>query len=86
MRADGGAGPMPANSITLTPGTVSIAVTGSYITVHAIAEEVAEIERRPGSEFADVRDLVAGERGAVVVVKHGLGLFWRCYDACNPGL
>jgi multicomponent Na+:H+ antiporter subunit E len=31
-----------ANSITLTPGTVSIAVRGSYITVHAIAEEVAD--------------------------------------------
>ncbi len=31
-----------ANSITLTPGTVSIGVTGSYITVHAIAEEVAD--------------------------------------------
>jgi multicomponent Na+:H+ antiporter subunit E len=31
-----------ANSITLTPGTVSIGVKGSYITVHAIAEEVAD--------------------------------------------
>ena len=31
-----------ANSITLTPGTVSIGVRGSYITVHAIAEEVAD--------------------------------------------
>ena len=31
-----------ANSITLTPGTVSIGVRGAYITVHAIAEEVAE--------------------------------------------
>jgi multicomponent Na+:H+ antiporter subunit E len=41
-----------ANSITLTPGTVSIGVKGSYITVHAIAEEVAnglqkgEMDRR----------------------------------------
>jgi len=31
-----------ANSITLTPGTVSIRVYGDRITVHAIAEEVAE--------------------------------------------
>jgi len=31
-----------ANSITLTPGTVSIGVRGAYITVHAIAEEVAD--------------------------------------------
>jgi multicomponent Na+:H+ antiporter subunit E len=31
-----------ANSITLTPGTVSIRVHGSYITVHAIADDVAE--------------------------------------------
>lgn len=31
-----------ANSITLTPGTVSIRVHGTHITVHAIADEVAE--------------------------------------------
>lgn len=31
-----------ANSITLTPGTVSIRVHGDRITVHAIAKEVAE--------------------------------------------
>ena len=31
-----------ANSITLTPGTVSIRVYGTKITVHAIAEDVAE--------------------------------------------
>jgi multicomponent Na+:H+ antiporter subunit E len=31
-----------ANSITLTPGTVSIRVYGKRITVHAIAEDVAE--------------------------------------------
>jgi len=31
-----------ANSITLTPGTVSIRVTADAIEVHAIAEEVAE--------------------------------------------
>ncbi len=31
-----------ANSITLTPGTVSVRVYGRRITVHAIAEEVAE--------------------------------------------
>jgi len=37
-----------ANSITLTPGTVSIRVHGTKITVHAIADEVAD-------------DLLAGE-------------------------
>jgi multicomponent Na+:H+ antiporter subunit E len=31
-----------ANSITLTPGTVSIRVHGKTITVHAIADEVAD--------------------------------------------
>ncbi len=31
-----------ANSITLTPGTVSIQVRGSHITVHALADEVAD--------------------------------------------
>jgi multicomponent Na+:H+ antiporter subunit E len=31
-----------ANSITLTPGTVSIRVHGKAITVHAIADEVAD--------------------------------------------
>ena len=31
-----------ANSITLTPGTVSIWVHGRAITVHAVAEDVAE--------------------------------------------
>ena len=31
-----------ANSITLTPGTVSIRVHGTKITVHAIADEVVE--------------------------------------------
>lgn len=31
-----------ANSITLTPGTVSIRVYGTKITVHAIADEVAD--------------------------------------------
>ncbi|MCU0305109.1 MAG: Na+/H+ antiporter subunit E [Thermoanaerobaculales bacterium] len=31
-----------ANSITLTPGTVSIRVHGAAITVHAIAEDVAD--------------------------------------------
>jgi multicomponent Na+:H+ antiporter subunit E len=34
-----------ANSITLTPGTVSIRVHGRGITVHAIAEEVASTLR-----------------------------------------
>jgi multicomponent Na+:H+ antiporter subunit E len=31
-----------ANSITLTPGTVSVRVHGTFITVHAIADEVAD--------------------------------------------
>jgi multicomponent Na+:H+ antiporter subunit E len=31
-----------ANSITLTPGTVSIRVHGTKITVHAIADDVAD--------------------------------------------
>jgi multicomponent Na+:H+ antiporter subunit E len=31
-----------ANSITLTPGTVSIRVHGTHITVHAIADDVAD--------------------------------------------
>ena len=48
-----------ANSITLTPGTVSIGVKGSYITVHAIAEDVAdgllegEMDRRVSSLEGD---------------------------------
>lgn len=31
-----------ANSITLTPGTISIRVRGAYITVHAISDDVAD--------------------------------------------
>ncbi len=33
-----------ANSITLTPGTVSIDVVGDTITVHALAPELADLE------------------------------------------
>ncbi len=49
-----------ANSITLTPGTVSIWVHGRAITVHAIAEEVAE-------------DLATGEMDRRVTWLEGLG-------------
>ena len=49
-----------ANSITLTPGTVSIWVHGRAITVHAIAEEVAE-------------DLAKGEMDRRVTRLEGLG-------------
>ncbi len=40
------------------------------------ALEVAEIEKRPGAEFSDVSELVAGERGGVVLdtgdMEHGI--------------
>ncbi len=43
---------------------------------NSVALEVAEIERRPDSEYADVAELVAGERGAVVLdtgdMEHGI--------------
>jgi nitronate monooxygenase len=43
---------------------------------NSIAVEVAEIENRPGTEFTDVAELVAGERGAVVLetgdMEHGI--------------
>jgi nitronate monooxygenase len=43
---------------------------------NSVAEEVAEIERRPDVEFEDVADLVAGKRGAVVLdtgdMEHGI--------------
>ncbi|TFG39961.1 MAG: nitronate monooxygenase [Candidatus Aminicenantes bacterium] len=45
---------------------------------NSVAEKVAEIESRPGAEFVDVADLVAGERG-VAVLETGdleLGIFW----------
>jgi len=45
---------------------------------NSVAIEVAEIESRPETEFADVADLVSGERGAVVLetgdIEHGI--FW----------
>jgi nitronate monooxygenase len=43
---------------------------------NSVAVEVAEIESRPGTEFTDVAELVAGERGAVVLetgdMEHGI--------------
>jgi len=43
---------------------------------NSVAVEVAEIEKRPESEFGDVADLVAGKRGAVVLetgdMEHGI--------------
>jgi nitronate monooxygenase len=43
---------------------------------NSIALEVAEIERRPETDFEDVAELVAGERGAVVLeageMEHGI--------------
>jgi len=43
---------------------------------NSVALEVAEIESRPGAEFGDVAELVAGDRGAVVLetgdMEHGI--------------
>ena len=43
---------------------------------NSVAVEVAEIESRPGTEFSDVAELVAGERGEVVLdtgdMEHGI--------------
>jgi len=43
---------------------------------NSVALEVAEIEKRPGAEFSDVSELVAGERGGVVLdtgdMEHGI--------------
>jgi NAD(P)H-dependent flavin oxidoreductase YrpB (nitropropane dioxygenase family) len=43
-----------------------------------VAMKVAEIEERPGVSFEDVSDLVAGERGAVVLEKGEMhhGIWW----------
>ncbi len=45
---------------------------------NSVALEVAEIEKRTGTEFADVEELVAGERGAVVLETGDLehGIWW----------
>lgn len=45
---------------------------------NSVAEKVAEIESRPGAEFVDVADLVAGERGAAVLDSGDLekGIWW----------
>lgn len=43
---------------------------------NSVALEVAEIEKRPGAEFSDVSELVAGERGGFVLdtgdMEHGI--------------
>jgi len=43
---------------------------------NSVALDVAEIEKRPGAEFSDVSELVAGERGGVVLdtgdMEHGI--------------
>jgi nitronate monooxygenase len=45
---------------------------------NSVAVEVAEIESRPETDFSDVADLVAGERGARVLETGDLdlGIFW----------
>ena len=45
---------------------------------NSVAERVAEIEGRPGVEFVDIADLVAGEKGAEVLETGDLerGIFW----------
>jgi nitronate monooxygenase len=45
---------------------------------NSVAVEAAEIESRPGAEFADVAELVAGERGAVVLEEGEMehGIWW----------
>jgi len=43
---------------------------------NSVAVEVAEIEKRPETEYSDVAELVAGERGGVVLetgdMEHGI--------------
>jgi len=45
---------------------------------NSVAMEVAQIESRPGAEFADVAELVAGARGAVVLENGDMehGIWW----------
>jgi len=45
---------------------------------NSVAEKVAELESRPGAEFVDVADLVAGSKGAEVLKTGDLerGIFW----------
>jgi nitronate monooxygenase len=45
---------------------------------NSVAVEVAEIESRPETEFSDVAELVAGERGAVVLESGDMehGIWW----------
>lgn len=56
-----------ANSITLTPGTVTIKILGSTYYVHAINDEAAagldgEMERRIARIFAEPRASLTGDR------------------------
>jgi nitronate monooxygenase len=50
---------------------------------NSVAREVAEIERRPGAEFADVEELVSGERGEVVLETGDMehGIWWAGISA-----
>ena len=50
---------------------------------NSVALEVAEIEKRPDAEFGDVADLVAGERGEVVLETGDLehGIWWAGVSA-----
>lgn len=45
---------------------------------NSVAEKVAEIESKPGAEFVDVAELVAGSKGAEVLETGDLerGIFW----------
>ncbi len=52
-----------ANSITLTPGTVTVAVDNSVITVHALMDETAE-GLKSGEMSARVCTLMGEERAA----------------------
>ncbi len=50
---------------------------------NSVAREVAEVERRPESEFADIASLVSGARGAVVLETGDLehGIWWAGVSA-----
>jgi len=50
---------------------------------NSVSEEVAEIEKRPESEFADIAPLVSGARGAVVLETGDLehGIWWAGVSA-----
>jgi len=50
---------------------------------NSVSVEVAEIERREGTEFADVAELVSGKRGAVVLETGDMekGIWWAGISA-----